>query len=401
MTDLNLMQGAPPESKNQVTLENWRLPPFNKWSFQHVCEIVQTAPIYNDPENIRALESSPSDLINLKYNHGNETHDISDMFERTQGDGLIVLHEGKIVLEEYRNGMTVRTRHILFSVTKSVTSLIAGILVGRGQLDPEALVTKYIPEAADTAFGGAKVQNVLDMSVGIAFDEDYTATKGAIVEYRESSGWNPRAITTRDLNLRDFLLKLKDRSGNHGEQFSYKSPVTDLLGWILERASGKRFADLLSEELWQPMGAGFDAYMCVDGAGAPRTAGGLCATLRDLALIGQLVCDGGKRDAVQIVPEQWITDIRNNGDRSLWMAGDFANYYTDWRMRYRSKWYVMGEGNSPVFGVGIHGQFVYINPEKSLVVAQFSSQPDPEDIEKEVAFLHACEAISNNFIQES
>ncbi len=406
-----LMQGAPPSDDNQVTLDNWRTPPFNKWAFQHISEITLTAAIYNNPDNIRTLESVSSDLMDIQYPHGDETVSISEMIERTDCDGFLVLHSGKIVLEEYRNSMTERSRHILFSVTKSVTSLVAGILVGRGELNPEAPVTTYIPEAVNTAFGDAKVQNVLDMTVSLDFNEDYTATEGPIVEYRESTGWNQRTTTPPDLHLRGFLLTLKDRKGKngkhgehgehcaygeHGERFSYMSPVTDLLGWILERASGKRYADLVSETLWQPMGAGYDAYMSNDAQGAPRTAGGLCTTLRDLALVGQLICDEGKRDGVEIVPKQWIEDIRNNGDRAQWLAGDFATEYPDWPLRYRNKWYVMGDNKAPLFGVGIYNQFLYVNPEKELVIVQFSSQPDPVNDDNELLALRAFEAISNS-----
>ncbi|MBT4891027.1 MAG: serine hydrolase [Rhodospirillales bacterium] len=388
-----LMTGFPPSPENQVTLDNWRQPPFNKWGFQHVSEITQTAPIYNDTNNIRILKKGSSDLVDLPFNHGDQKITVSQMIEKTDADGMIVLHKGRIVLEEYRNNMTDRSRHILFSVTKSVTALVAGVLVGRGKLDPDTQIIKYIPEIADTAFGDACVRNVLDMAVGLAFDEDYTATEGPIVQYRESAGWNSRTSTPPDMHLRDFLQTMTERNGAHGVRFSYMSPITDLLGWILERASGQRYCDLVSETLWQPMGAGYDAYMSIDNVGAPRTAGGFCATLRDLALVGQLICDDGKRGDKQIVPAEWIADIRNNGSREQWLAGDFAEDYTDWSMRYRSKWYVTGEGNVPCFGVGIHGQFVHANPANGVVVAQFSSQPDAVDGDKELMVLRACDAI--------
>jgi len=111
--------------------------------------------------------------------------------EQTQTDVLVVLHRGKLVYEHYANGMTPATPHILMSVSKSVLGLIAGIAVACGELDPEAQVTDYVPEVATTAYKGARVRNLLDMRVGIEFDEDYLAAGGAIIEYRKATLWDP------------------------------------------------------------------------------------------------------------------------------------------------------------------------------------------------------------------
>jgi len=167
--------------------------------------------------------------------------------------------------------------------------------------------------------------------------------------------------------------------GPHGGPMNYVSPNTDLLGWIIERATGRRYADLMSELLWQPMGAARSAYITVDRLGAPRCAGGMCATVRDLARVGQLVVDAGARGRTHIVPAAWIDDMIDNGDAAAWAAGNFARYYPGAPMRYRSQWYVEDGAAPLLFGMGIHGQNLFVDRAEQIVVAKVSSQALPLD----------------------
>ena len=136
---------------------------------------------------------------------------------------------------------------------------------------------------------------------------------------------------------------MKERSGPDGGPFHYVSTNTDLLGWILERASGVRFADLLSALLWKPMGAQCSAYITVDRLGAPRCAGGICTTTMDLARVGQLIVQNGRRNGTPIIPARWIEDMLGGGDPKAWAAGDLISYFGDRAMHYRNKWYVLRE----------------------------------------------------------
>ncbi len=380
---------------NRATLENWRTAPYSRWGFQHVREIIPTASIPNDPSNTRSFAGRPMDLTGVSYTDGDEQKTVQQMLDTSDNDAFMVLHDGDIVFEDYRDGMDAWTPHILFSVSKSVTAMVAGIVVAQGQLDPDALITDYIPEMSGSAYAGATVRHLLDMTAGIAFDEDYLATEGAIVRYREAAGWNARSITGPDLDLRTFLSEMNEVEKQHGGQFRYISTNTDLLGWVLERATGTCFVDLMSKTLWRPMGASRDAYITVDRTGAPRTAGGICATVHDLAMFGQLILENGERDGIRIIPRAWITDTRTNGSTDEWNTGDYADDYPDWAMRYRNKWYVTGDGDAPLFAAGIHGQFLYLDPTRKLVCAKFSSQADVVDSARELSFLRACVAIGD------
>lgn len=369
----------PAAPDKQVTLANWRTTPFNKWAFHHVREIVPSAEIAADPASTQSLEIEPRDLSGLSFaDQTGKNWTFDEFVAETDTDALVVLKNGKLIHEYYANGMTAASPHILMSVSKSVLGLLFGILAWRGVLDPETPVTEIVPEVSATAYAGATLRHLLDMRAGIHFDEDYLATSGAIIDYRKATNWNPLEPGDEATSLRSFYASLLERDGAHGRNFHYVSPNTDLLGWVIERASGKPYAELMSELLWRPMGATRSAYVTVDRLGAPRVAGGVCTTTRDLALIGQLLVENGARDGRAIIPRGWISDITEAGDPKAWDGGNFALMFPGLAIHYRTKWYV--ERSGPVmFGVGVHGQNLFIDLNKNLVIAKFSSQALPLD----------------------
>ena len=202
-----------------------------------------------------------------------------------------------------------------------------------------------------------------------------------MIAYRRAAGWNPLGPGEQPTDLRSFFRELTESDGRHGGRFWYVSPNTDLLGWIIERMSGRRYADLISELLWQPMGAAENAYITVDRLGAPRTAGGMCATTRDLARVGQMLLEGGSFRGRQVVPSSWIDMILNDGDREAWSAGNLASYYPGLPIHYRAKWYVERSESPVLFCLGIHGQNLVVDTNNEIVIAKFSSQPQPLDVE--------------------
>lgn len=339
----------------KATLANWRTSPHNRWAFHHVRELVPSADIPHGSGKARALERSARPLAGL------------DGFMRdTDTDGLLVLHRGRIALERYGNGMTDETPHILMSVSKSMLGLLFSLL----GLDAQSRVTDLLPELQGTAYEGATLRHLLDMRAGIAFDEDYLATSGTIIAYRKATGWNPPGPGENPSDLHTFYSLLKDKHGEHGGHFHYVSPNTDLLGWLIEEATGQRYADLMSARVWKPAGAERSAYITVDRLGAPRCAGGLCATLRDLARIGQWMIE---------TQAGFLEDLERNADPAAWAAGDLAQYYPGLPMRYRNQWYLL-DGDAPLaFGMGIHGQNLFVDRKNQIVIAKFSSQAIPLD----------------------
>ncbi len=366
-----IMHGFPPAPADQVTLANWRAAPHNRWALHHVREIVPSAEIAHDPDDVWKLELGAADLSGLG---------LAEALSASATDALVVLHRGLVVFEHYANGMGWNTPHILMSVSKSVLGVVAAILAGQGRFDTVAPVTSLVPEVAGSAYDGATLGHLLDMRAGVLFDENYEATSGAIIEYRKAQGWNPLGPGEAPSDLRSFFPVLREGDGPHGGRFHYVSPNTDLLGWALERASGTRYADLVSRLLWAPMGAQRDAYITVDRLGAPRCAGGFCATARDLARLGQLIAQGGARGGRQIIPAAWIEDISRNGDAAAWDRGDFVHLFPGVAMHYRDKWYVTREEHPMLFGLGVNGQNLFIDRAREVVIAKFSSQESALDV---------------------
>lgn len=387
-----MMNEFPAQTENQATLENWRSVPFNKWAFHHVREIVPSADIANAPDQVQALEKSDRNLQGLAIPTNDGNIDLYSFLEQTNSDGFVVLHKGCIVTEQYANGMTAITPHILMSVSKSMLGLLAGILVEQSRLKTEALVSEYIPELGNTAYKDATVRNLLDMRAGIEFNEDYLLTSGPLIEYRKATGWNPLGLGETASDLRTFFRELTDSDGPHNGRFHYVSPNTDLMAWIIERATGKRYADLMSELLWQPMGAERSAYITVDRLGAARAAGGMCVTTRDLARVGQLMVNDGCRGDNQIVPTAWIDDIQNSGDAEAWQVGDFVEHFPGLPFRYRSKWFVLELGTPILMCLGIHGQYLFVDRANDIVIAKHSSHVIP--LEDEDANLNIRAAIA-------
>ena len=374
------MNAFPPGPEGQVTLANWRNAPFNHWSFHHVRELIPTAEIANDPDHVWTLPSAPVDMGELRIESTSKgSLTFEEFLSQTSTDGIVILFCGKVAYEAYGNGMRADNPHILMSVSKSMLGLLAGTLVARGMLDPERVVTDVIPELRDTAYAGATIRQLLDMRAGIAFDEDYMATSGPIVAYRRATGWNPLLPGEPASDLRTFYQTMRERRRAHGGILDYISPNTDLLGWVIERTTGRRYADLMGDMIWKPMGAAQSGYITVDRLGAPRCAGGMCVTPLDLARVGQLIVDGGARDGHRVIPSEWMDDIMSNGDPAAWTAGTLAHYFPNAPINYRSKWYVHRGAKPLLMAYGIHGQYLFVDREREIVIAKASSQALPMD----------------------
>jgi CubicO group peptidase (beta-lactamase class C family) len=378
-----------------VTLANWRQAPWNVWAFHHVPEIIPVMRIAHDPAHVSNMPEAARPLGDLAFTGpGGARWTLARLLPETATDGFLVLHKGRIALEWYGNGLGNGDPHIVFSVSKSITGILAGILVERGQLDPDAPVTRYVPEAAGSAYGDCTVRHVLDMTVSIDFAENYLDASGAFARYRVATGWNPTENPALAIDLRSFLVTLRRDANPHGAQFHYVSPNSDMLGWILERAGGLPYARLLTELIWSKLGTEADAHVTVDRLGAARSAGGICVTLRDLARFGEMVRNFGRVGDRQIVPRWWIEDILQNGDQRAWLAQPTAAKFLP-AGRYRSQWYMIGNASDAYCAIGIHGQWIYIDPEAEMVIAKLSSQPLPDDQPTDHLLLAAFDAIAS------
>lgn len=360
-----------------VGLHNWREGLYNAWAFQNIGELLETAAIATGKTSSAIDEAVTNDLLTQEFALETNAETIECLLARSNTESFLVSKAGKLVLEWNAGHASPQKPHIVFSVSKSITALVAGILQDRGLFDPRQTVAHYLPEASRSGFGDCSLQHVLDMRVSLAFTEDYLDTTGSFARYRRATGWNLPEPGQEAEGLATFLYSLAKGDEPHGGNFRYLSPNTDLLGLVLERVSGKAYADLVSELLWQPLGAGTDAVIAMDGHGAPRAAGGLCVTARDLLRLGHLILNGGAVGPTQIISESWLADMRNGGDPGAWANGDFAAAMGPGR--YRNKWYQLGPDSRQTIAVGIHGQWLFVDPKTEVVIVKLSSQPAPLD----------------------
>ncbi|KAK0920417.1 hypothetical protein LTR91_002631 [Friedmanniomyces endolithicus] len=355
-----------------ATLENWRTPPHNIWAFQNVDKLIatHTIPKSSNPSPLKN-NSKSFDTFTLQQQDSSSPLDFPAFLSHTNTDGLVILHKGSIAYEYYANGNTATSKHILMSMSKSLIGLVAGILASQGKLDLTAQVKKYIPTASKL-YDNVTVQEVLDMRTSVKYDDNTH-------EYRAAAGWNPLRGDEEAKTLHSFIEQL-DEEVDEKRGFNYSSVNTDLLGWILEAASGKGLADLIGEVLWKPMGAESEAWVTVDSEGSPRAAGGVCATVRDVARVGQLIAEGGRG----IMPKGWIEDMLHQGSAEAWANGPFAKFFEGLLGSapvYRDCWYSGEMGGKVLMALGIFGQQLIVDVENDIVMAKTSSMEAPLQVE--------------------
>ena len=356
---------------------DWDRPPWNRHTFLKVREYVPTAEVWRGRGPVASLPDRRQSLDELQFTRPNgQKSTIGQFLADTYTDGFIVLHRGVVITERYFGGMTERSLHLSQSVAKSVTGTVAGILIGRGQLDPAAPITHYLPELEVTAYRGGTIGHVLDMTSGVRFDETYTDPCSDIGKVDVASGWKPvppdapaDAIWPRD--MWEVVLSLKTKEAEHGERYLYRSIETDVLAFAMQRASGQRLPELISELLWQPMGAEESANFTVDPSGYALAEGGFNATLRDYARFGLVHLGLGNFNGQQIVPSEFVEDTRS-GPHGLF---NDAGRETLPNGCYRNTFWIMDRAKPVIQARGVFGQLIHIDPRHELVVVKLSSYP--------------------------
>src|SRR6476661_6337135 len=376
LTAEQLMIGAPPfPADHLVTLANWQDPPFNRWGLQHIRDLMPTARIRRGDGPTWAFARAEADVSGLRLPFGDRSVDLETFLDATYTDAFVVLHRGSIVHEQYRNAMTPDTTHLLMSVSKSVTSAVCGSLVAAGRVSPDDLVTRHIPELAGTSWDGCTVRHLLDMRAGTHFNEDYADLRADVRVYEQIYLWRPRTSIDLPTDITAYYATLANERP-HGGRFDYRSILTDVLAWVMERAAGARFADLVASELWAPMGAEDDAEVTVDGHGNAMADGGVSCTLRDLARFGLLLLRGGRRGSEQVIPRSWMHDTLTAEPDVLTAfaaAPDVAEFPVG--AYYRNQFWVIDPRGPIVMASGINGQTVLVHGPADVVVAKVSTWP--------------------------
>jgi CubicO group peptidase (beta-lactamase class C family) len=376
---------APEVQGTPVTARNWQDPPFNRWAFWHVGDILPTYRVPRGDGLVRPLPAGAGrpDLTAVPVTRMDGTPGtVGDVLDDTYTDAYLVLQDGELITEWYGPLGAPDRPHALMSVSKSVVGCVAAVLIDRGQLDPDAEVTDYLPELAGSGYAGGLVRHVYDMRSGVRFGEEYANPDSDIRRLDEWVGWFPGDGEPRGLYR--FLATLQAEAP-HGERFLYRSAESDVLGWVCERAAGRPMAELISELIWAPMGAEHDAILLHDGVGTAVHDGGLCATARDVARFGQMLLDGGlvpdgAGGTRRVVPPQWL--------RQAWAVDSdvrsvFAASPAEWAFPggwYRHQfWFRPGDYGDVLLALGIHGQMLHVSRRTNTVCVKFSTWPDAQN----------------------
>lgn len=358
-----------------VTTANWIDPPYNRWAFRHVSQVACTQRIAASDTAID-LPLSERDLSAFSFAYGAVQHTLESLLTTTSTNGIIVLQDGAVLTERYLDGMQEDDRHLLMSVSKSLTGVLCGVLVGQGRLRPADLVTDHLPELAGTAWDGCLVQHLLDMRVGVAWDyevDEYTIFE--VSDYRT----HERDDIPSDTET--WIRTIGSGPYGHGKgPFRYMSLVTDVLGWVLERAAETPFPELFSSEVWSVLGTERDAELMVDSSGFPLAEGGICATLRDCARFGQMCVQDGMIGGRQVVPADWLGRLVVPDVELVeaYGASSSADPIAPGAM-YHDAWWV----HDPIRGIyaasGMNGQMILVHRPARVVIVKFSTYPGSLD----------------------
>ncbi|WP_242521741.1 serine hydrolase [Motiliproteus sp. SC1-56] len=383
---LGWMQGfpSPPELLITQPDSNYFSFPKLRWSVCHLREFLPTEEISRGVGKPVPLEYLPParfaemarTIDALRFTPTNSSADMSweESLYANYTDGMLILHDGKVVYERYFGCLEPDGKHAIMSMTKSVTGLLGEILVQEGVLDDTLQVKDIIPEIGDSAFANATVRQVMDMTTGLKYSEDYSDPSADIWLYSAAASPLPKAGDYEGPNGYWEYLQQVEPEGEHGESFHYKTINSDMLGWVISRVTGKAVTELASQRLWRPMGAEQAAYQTVDGKGVPFAGGGISAGLRDLGRLGLLVLQNGQFNGKQLFPAKVVESIRAGGDQSK-----FSGFPTIPEGSYTSQWWVFHNDHGAFAARGVHGQTIYIDPTANMVLVRLASFPQAKN----------------------
>ena len=341
--------------------------------------VARAGSIWEFGKDLRPLPAS--------YAHDGQDHDLSEFLDRTVTTGLLVVHRGDIVHEEYRLGAAQTSAFTSWSVAKSVLSALIGIAIEEGHIDSiRDPVGRYVPAIAGSAYDNVSIEDVLTMSSGVAFNEDYadpdSDINGLFIAF--AMGTPVEEIIAGLEGIRE-----------PGSFNDYISSDSMALGLVLESATGMPLSEYLETRLWAPMGAEADAFWNMDATGRDLALCCLNATLRDYARFGRLYLEEGARAGMQIIPADWIAASVNPTAPHLQPGDNPASF---WTFGYGYQWWIPENPQGDFLAIGIWGQYVYVDPVREVVIVKTSADPlfDDRDHETVAAFRAIARAVAGD-----
>ncbi len=399
---LGWMTGFPPPPDKLIMQPESDFFSFPKlrWTVCHVRELMPTKQIskgLNPPVPLEFAFDEGIDTVTFKPMDGGKPLTWKESLPANYTDGILILHKNRLVYEKYFGCLDAMGKHAAMSMTKSLTGLLAEILVVEGRLDETAKISSIIPELKKSGFGSATVRQVMDMTTALDYSEDYSDPTADIWVYSKAASPLPKPKGYEGANGYFEYLQIVKQGGVHGEAFGYRTVNSDALGWILSRVTGKDLAQLLSERLWSKMGAEQDAYITVDAKGTSFAGGGLSAGMRDMGRIGLLMLNGGMINGKRLFPKEVTEKIRAGGDKKAFAK---AGYKALEGGSYRSMWWIFHNKHGAFAARGVHGQTIYVDPAAEMVIVRFSSFPAAKNAQIDPTSLPAYQAVANYLMKK-
>jgi CubicO group peptidase (beta-lactamase class C family) len=340
-------------------------------------ELSPSRRVWRGPGPARDLPEQPADLDAIDLaTAGAGPRTLPELFAAARTDAFLVLHRGSVVYERHPHGAEAHTPHFNASAAKSYLGLVAATLAHQGLLDRTAITSSYVPELAGTAFGEARVDDLLHMGTQVSYagrryDKALEAQRYAAVLAPQLRPFGYTGPTS----IREHLLTAR-ATGAPGTGFRYENGNVEALAEVLRRITGLSTSALLGELLWSKLGAAEDACYILDGEGVEAACGGFSATARDVARIGELLRCGGAVGGQQVIPEQVARAITSGvpdgyPSRVRFPAAPADSPAT---MSYHDLWWVLNDPYDSYLASGIHGQQLFVSPRLELVIVHFGSQ---------------------------
>jgi CubicO group peptidase (beta-lactamase class C family) len=348
-----------------VIAMRWQLlnPDINSFIFREAKNVFEYRDVAPGNDVWKLSQASGFTMPSIEF--AGRTRDYRGFAEDTFTNAMLVMKDGQIVFEDYRNRMTPQTRHIAFSMSKTITAMLVGIALERGEIasldDP---AEKYLPQLAKSGYAGVTVRQILQMRSGVDYQERYDFGENPSFAGR----LHEQAIVLNKIRFADGALETK-RANTPGSTFNYSTLDTMVLGWLLESATGETLEQQTEQRLWRPLGAEAAGFWLADGppgSGRALNGMGFNATLRDFARLGQLLLDDGKRGDTRILPEGWVGQMT----QMVPTGGPMPGYgFQTWKI---------DELPGSFAAVGLAGQLIYIHPESRTVIVKLSYYPPAE-----------------------
>lgn len=358
-------QAAPRDVGTRAT---WMSPKFNPASFQNIEEVFPSRRVAAATGQVTPLTASTHAFV-PSYEFNGKKLNADDFIASNYVSGLLILKGSNILYERYALGADPSTRFISFSMGKSVVSTLVGEAVADGKIASiEDPVSKYLPDVVGGAYEKATIRNVLEMSSGTSFDESQATADSDLARFIG-------VLARNQGGLYDFAKSFK-AVREPGIKFNYASADTEVLGALVAKAVGEPLSNYLSRKVWQPMGAEAEARWVLDApgsAGREAAAGGISARLRDYGRFGLMFSHGGKIGGRQVVPADWVAAASHPQSPHTQIGALGTNSPRG----YGYQWWLPPGNDGVYMAVGIHGQYIFVDPKRDLVIVKTAAWPTP------------------------